>query len=286
MNLSEHDKEKILELHKEGKQVKTIVKKIFKNDITTDSYNLVYRVIEEFYKQKGETEFKREEWNLEEEIYKLRKERKSYAEISMIICAKGYKIATALVDKLCKEAFRKRGEEDKYIDKLIKIEEYNEEIYELREKGYSYKEISEILKSQGKLISPSAVTKRCYEKFDISPKKTVTEELIDICGEEIYELRKKGLTYEEISNILKEKGIQTSTSRVNVAYKKISEKKEIEKEKKKDINKFNKECLVKKILEIKKTRSISDEEIRKIALFYGVCDELDKIKSSSIDEER
>ena len=110
----------------------------------------------------------------------------------------------------------------------------DEEIYELREKKMTYKEISEYFAKKRKKISPSQLCNRCKKiyakKGKKEPKvkrknKRINKRINGISDEEIYELREQKMTYKEISEFFAKKRKKISPSQLCRRCKKIYAKK-------------------------------------------------------------
>lgn len=94
-------------------------------------------------------------------------------------------------------------------------------IYELRESGYTYKEIQEELAKNGNKISVSKIqtmAKAIYEELEKEEPTFVSDEVI-------YNLRKQGLTYSEMSEELLRQGKRITTSTLCCRCKKIFKEK-------------------------------------------------------------
>ena len=130
-----------------------------------------------------------------------------------------------------------------------KIEIRDEEIYELREQGESYEEIARYYNGKGIEISKATIAYRCKkiynEKGKEEPKaKKGKKERKDVTNEEIYELRKQGMTYGDITKYYNKKGIKINPSTIRLRCKEIYEKKGEEAPKVTRKNKKPEECLL------------------------------------------
>jgi hypothetical protein len=100
-----------------------------------------------------------------EEIYRLKEEGYTYSEICDYYEAQGIKTNMTLIATICTEVYAEKGEQ---IPKVIKKEEIatsDEVIFELREKGYTYKQISEYYKERGIQIGICAIRNRCVRAY-------------------------------------------------------------------------------------------------------------------------
>lgn len=109
-----------------------------------------------------------------------------------------------------------------------KIELDDEKIYKLRKKGMGHVAIARLFN-----VSHTTIARKCKEIFrekgeeeprTIKKSKFTTKNRLEISDDEIYELRTKGLTYEEIAEQLFEnKGIKVSYMTIRRRCKKIFE---------------------------------------------------------------
>ena len=167
----------------------------------------------------------------DEEIYSLREEGLTYSRITNFFKNKGLKVSEAEIRKRCKKIYKEKGKEEPVMDKHVKIEISDEEIFNLREQGLTYKEITEILNKKGIKVSCSSIGKRCkkiyQEKGKQEPaiKRKSKKSEIEISNEEIYGLREQRYTYQEISNYFKNKGINISAKTIQKICKKTYQEK-------------------------------------------------------------
>ena len=232
----EQIKGRIYNLKSEGKSLRAITK-IFRsegNNIATRTVNDYWKII---CKEKGITDEIGSK--VKDRIYELRKSGLSYKTI--YIKLKNEKIIISLdkLTKICKEIFIAKGEKEPNLNrgrrswKKNKIgkddsnstnakKEELDEIFNLRQLGNSYRKIHLIFKEKGRKISPITVKRYCKiiyrEKGLEEPKNGKKNEIID---EEIYNLRKKGYSYNAISKFLKDKGIMISSVTIGVRCKEI-----------------------------------------------------------------
>ena len=136
-----------------------------------------------------------------------------------------------------------------------------EEIDELRKKGLTYSQISNrigvstpiIRDEYGKFLIEKVVSEYWDERIK-KDKRSDSSKKID---KKICELREKDLLqYKEIAKELENEGITMTHQRVEQRYHRFS--------------KINKKQLVKMILNLKKTRNATMEQMQQIADYYGV----------------
>ena len=106
-----------------------------------------------------------------------------------------------------------------------KIEIRDDEIYELREKGMTYKEIAKYFNNKGIPITRVTIGKKCKkiykEKGEEEPKEKEIKKRNSVTNEEIYKLRNQGMTYKEIMEYFEKKGVKISIDTLSVRCKKI-----------------------------------------------------------------
>lgn len=148
-----------------------------------------------------------------EEIYRLSQQDLSYTEIRNILNAKGVKISRSSITHISDKVYSEKGEEKKYTF-ITKKGITAEKIFELRESGKSYREISYYYKSIGIEVSNTSIYRWCKQiyssknkeepKIDGRPKRK------DISDEEVYELKNKGYSYAKISEHYRKMGVEVS----------------------------------------------------------------------------
>lgn len=224
--INNHIKDIIYTSRKTGNSYRSIVNKLENLGIEI-SYETVRKNCKKFFKEKNEKEPKAKYSTIHiqkrkydvPEIYKLRKEGVSYAEITEIIRAEKYpEISYETIRAIGKSEFRKRDEKEPNILLSYDLEKdsINKDILRLREEGKSYKEITRILNDNGNNINSSKVAYRCKKIFESlnrvdtfanhRGRKSEIEPIDDV----IYTLRKNGYTDGRILEFLGKKGINIS----------------------------------------------------------------------------
>ena len=100
----------------------------------------------------------------DDEIYRLRKQKYNYRQITKILKQMGYEISEAIVIKRCKKIFDIYNEKDKTEITYIHLSE--DELYKLRkEKGMSYEEMSKYFESLGIKVGARTISRRCKQVF-------------------------------------------------------------------------------------------------------------------------
>ena len=158
----------------------------------------------------------------DEEIYELREQGMTYDAIASYFEEKGKKISLEAIRKRCKRIYMEKGKEEPKVKVKRMKDITDEEIYELREQGMSYREIERYFKYRGKEISFETIRERCkriYEqKGEEEPK---VKRMKDITDKEIYELREQGMSYMTISSHFDKKGIKIAWYTIRERCKRI-----------------------------------------------------------------
>ena len=166
--------QKIYELRKKGMTYKQIEECLKSNSIDV-KYSKIRNVCKKIFLKKGENEPKikrvtKKDNNLTDEIYRLKKEGKSYIEIAERCRELGYDYSAERARYLCLAIFEERGEEvpkssNKNISRAMNIpEEIKEKIFQLRKKGVTFEAITKFINEECNFkISASKVRKLCVE---------------------------------------------------------------------------------------------------------------------------
>ena len=186
-----------------------------------------------------------------EELYELREKGMKYEEIVKYFEEKGIKISQSQVCKRCKKIYEEKGEEEPKAKRGRKAISgvTDEEIYELSEQGLLHEEIAQYFNDKGIHITGATIGKRCKEIYKEKGKKEPKtkrgrKERKDVTNEEIYELRKQGMTYGDITKYYNEKGIIINPTTIWLRCKKIYEEKGQEVPKATRKNNKTEECLL------------------------------------------
>lgn len=226
MYISQDIKDQIIELYYTShNRINTILKKIAPNgEITVED---VYSVLNE-YKAKNPSKAVKKERSVsidkitDEELINLCEQGLSYGKIVEYYKEKGIEVYYATVYRRCREAYEKYGKEKVNLRNLPKIIIPENEIMELREQGLSYKKMAEYFTKKGIKVSTSVVEKRCKEIYERLGKEVQDLRRVEVSDKEIIELRKQGLSFVEMSEYFKEKGINITPSTLGVRYQKIN----------------------------------------------------------------
>lgn len=116
----------------------------------------------------------------DEEIYILREEKLTYAEIAEFFTNQGRKISHTTVRKRCKEIYNQKNEKEncKHRKSIGRQQIGDVEIYLKRLSGYSYKQIAEYFINQGKKITANTVRTRFIEINEDKDKKDKVNEIL------------------------------------------------------------------------------------------------------------
>ena len=275
--------DEIYELREQGMSYERIAEYYSIKGIKITYSTIGYRC-KKIYKEKGQEEPKiknRINEATNEEIYKLREQKMTYKEMMEYFEKKRVKISINTLWVRCKKIYKEKGKEEPKIKRKNMVKEAtDEEIYELREQGMTHKEIAKYFNDKGIHITGVTIGKRCKEIYKEKGKKEPKtkrgrKERKDVTNEEIYELRKQGMTYGDITKYYNKKGIIINPTTISLRYKEICEEKGEEAPKVTRKNKKPEECLLgrlnnvlnerigKKINTEKELAKLKDKEERK-----------------------
>lgn len=190
--------------------------------------------------------------------------------------------------KNCQKKKIEKPESKQKIKKTKKKRPKDRQLYRLKKKGLSYKEIVEYLaKEKGITICWCTVAIRTKRIFDAKgeevprAKGTSSKELgkkrknrsrgrIQVSDQELYKLKQKCMSYSAISKYLERKGIKLCPSSIGRRIREIYSEKggKIPRGRKGRI--YTSPELIEAIWNLKNTRNASDEQINRIAELYGV----------------
>lgn len=145
---------------------------------------------------------------IEEKIFELREKGMPYVQISNYMKENGISMCHETVRKICKKVYKEKGKKNQKYNTVSDRTLSSEDIANLKKLGYSYKEISDRLKQEGKKVSADTLSKKCRKLYN---GKRAPSAKIKISSEQIYELREQGMSYEDISKYFNEQGINIST---------------------------------------------------------------------------
>ena len=149
----------------------------------------------------------------DDEIYILKKSGLSYEEISEYYFDKGIVVSSMTIGRRCRKIFAERGEVVPDLRSIGKTEITKNEIFDLREQGLSYRQISEHFKIQGINISISTVRNMCKEAYaSMNEIDSLAQEsrIGEIPEQRIFELREQGLAIEKMCLELQKEGYNIS----------------------------------------------------------------------------
>ncbi len=220
--------EEIYKLRKKGLSYKKI-EKYFDDKGIIVTAQTIRNKCKKIYKDKGEKEpeliVKRSIPISDEKIYTLREQELSYEKIAQYFKGKGIKVSPTTIEKRCKEIYKDKGKKEPKLRVERKNPIPDEEIYELRKKGLSYKKIGENLNNKGIKISPATIRKKCKEiykeKGEKEPELMPERENNEQIPEKIYQLREKGLTYQRIAKYFNKEGVKVSVGTIRRKCQKI-----------------------------------------------------------------
>ena len=173
--------EELYELREKGMKYEERVKYFEEKGIKI-SQRQVCKRCKKIYEEKGEEEPKAKRGRkaisgvTDEEIYELREQGMSYGDIVRYYKEKRIEITSGSIRKRCKKIYKEKGKEEPKAKKGEKERNdiTDEEIYELREQGISYRDMERHFDEKGIKISKMALYRRCKkiynEKGEEEPK--------------------------------------------------------------------------------------------------------------------
>lgn len=205
--------------------ISQIYKKVAPNgEITLEQ---MYYFIENYRTEDGKRLMKKQTrglfTELKDEIYKLKESGMTYKEITDYYHSKGIDINEETLKARCIEAYMDRGKDKPAKSNLKKRTDIPEdEVFELRKKGYTYKQIVEYYVEEGKpLISISLICNICkkmYKKAGIKDTtklrkySVISDELIT--DDDLLSMRQQKVSYRGIQEYYRKKGIKISMYKI------------------------------------------------------------------------
>ena len=206
-------------------RISQIYKRVAPNgEITLEQ---MYYFIEHYRTEDGKRLMKKQTrglfTDLKDEIYELKESGLTYKEITDYYHRKGIDINKDTLKARCIEAYMDRGKDRPAKSNFKKRTDIPEdEVYELRKKGYTYRKIVEYYAEQGKPpISISLVCNICkkmYKKAGIKDTtklrkySVISDELVT--DDELLAMRQQKISYRSIHEYYREKGIKISIYKI------------------------------------------------------------------------
>ena len=154
-----------------------------------------------------------------EEVVKLKEEGLSNRQILEYYKQKGINVGIGVVAQRCKEVYDELGLGEVPKNRRREIIIPDEELFELRERRLSYKQIVKYYKEKGITVSATTIENRCKQIYsERGIQNPITKNVVNISDEEIIALREKKLSFRKISEYYKEKGIQVTDKTINNRY--------------------------------------------------------------------
>ena len=172
---------------------------------------------------------------LNEKIFELRQQEMSYQKIREALLEQfGETLDLRTIRKRSKEMFQdkgidqpilKRGRKDSW-NQGEKAKQINEEIFELKEQGYSYKNISKKLQEKGIDINEDKIGRLCQKIYKAKGKSVPKAGVLNLIDrDELYKLSEEGLSDDKICEKLNERGIDITYSSLHNIMRKIYKEK-------------------------------------------------------------
>ena len=237
-----------------------------------------------------------------ERIFKLSLEGYSEAKITEMLNKEGIVISINTVAKICKQCYEQKGMKNPK-KRTSKIFISDQEIFDLCEKGLSYRKISEYTKGKGRKVSTAVLTKRCIEIYAAKGKKYPKMSHIQkgkmlkegISDEELIKLKYRGMSYPQMRQYYAEKGLEASSTYFENRIIKLTEEGKIDISNKVingiDLRYIDESRMKKALLNLKVTKGATDEQLMQIGKLYGVnyvqeAEKLNPYRVSKADFER
>ena len=166
-----------------------------------------------------------------EKIFELRQQGMSYPKIRQALLEQyGETLDLRTISLKCKKMFKEKNIDMQTCKRGRKVEwkqgEHeeiiNNEIFKLKEQGYSYTSIVKTLATKGIIINADKVGRLCRkiyaDKGESIPKAA---EVRPMNRDELYNLAERGLSNNDIWEMLKEQGIEISFSKLSTVIKSV-----------------------------------------------------------------
>lgn len=173
----------------------------------------------------------------DERIFQLREQGLPYNRIKEILNEEGVRVSTDIVRDRCKKVYQLKGIPEKARCNTVKRnDEFYNKVYELKNKGYTYRQITEYFNSMGVTCSREKVrliSKRIFdEKGENEPRGQLyrmrKEHELDALNSrlpDLYGMRKSGMTYGEITECCRREGIEVSKEYITQRCKELFKEK-------------------------------------------------------------
>ena len=169
--------------------------------------------------------------NFDEIIFELRKQGMSYQKIrDELLQQYGENLDLKTISLQCKNMFKENGIDEPTCQKgrkgkwnqVEQEEQISDEIFKLKEQGYSNIKITEVLNTKGIPINTEKVGSLCkkiYSEKGIKIPKAA--ETSPMNRDELYDLAEKGVTNHEIFEMLKRQGVEITFSKLSTVMRDI-----------------------------------------------------------------
>ena len=257
--MTDEIKNKIIELFcNTNMKLSLILKKVAPNNEITfeEMYNFISQYRTENGKMLTRPNNRKKFISYKDEIYELREKGLSYKDIAEYLNKKGIGISKNTVRNRCIEIYNENGKNVPSKTYKHQMEISDEELFELREKGMTYRQMMNYFDNKGIKISISTIDRRCKRIYELKgkidkksrenydrrkettkknnpkqPERDKHKKMNTIqmykeqLGEDIYELRNKGLSYREITDIFNEDHKKISFGAVRYICKQVYDEK-------------------------------------------------------------
>lgn len=161
----------------------------------------------------------------DQELYELKERRMTYPQISQYLAERGIEISERQLARRFSKIYADRNRKVTRGSRIT-----DEELYELKERGMTYKQMIKYFAERGIKISENGLIKRVKKIYTDRNKKILRgsskrKKKKRPTDKMLYDLKKQGLSYEEIVEVLAGKGIKICLRTVAIRTKKIFEAK-------------------------------------------------------------
>ncbi len=202
-------------------------------------------------------------------IFELSLAGYSERKITQMFNDEGINISMNTVAKICKQCYKEKGIKNSLKKRRSKTVISDQEIFELCEQGYTYKQMKQYTSNKGGVISTATITKRCKEIYksrglDVPKESNIEKSKIlksKVSDGELLKLRKK-MTYSQIQKYFAQKGIIASAAYFENRLLKLA--------KKIDIRCMDENKMKNALLNLKASKGATDEQLKTIGQLYGI----------------
>ena len=232
--------DKIVDLRLQGLSYEKIKKTLLEEDGEIIALKTVQLKCKRLFKERGLTEpilikGRRSTWNIGEEseklnerIFELKQQGKSYKNIVKILSEEGIETNLDKVSRLCRNIYAEKGKTIPKVSETSPID--RDEMFTLSQKGYSNTKLLQVLHERGieniTISRVNNIIKSIYEEHGL--KRNSGRQTIELPEDEIYNLKMQGYSVADVFKYFKQKGMSICESTVYKRIVKVFEEKDEE----------------------------------------------------------